>query len=438
MCCLVVQCSTKASHDDEALPQFREPLRFFVRFDGISVPVTTPAPMIPGREKTSWNIGKTRFKFALPLAVWCGQPNLYQKNWVNSPTQIDPIIHQPWIRSYCCGQWGWDSLLKRSQTVDVAFGGCLWSLATGLKLEKSLWSDRFILSHMVQWCSMAQLLRTWSLLQGISHIFPDFPIFPKHPTPTPLSRLPGAIPMALKSDFSGSGFAMAVTTNGVRSVEIEATILPQLHSCRIKVKGLQPCTIFPACPEVLRFENSKDIKGIYGIYLYIYRWTQMDFPGGSIYMTYVRTYIYAVLCSYTHIMRINFWNHNHFSCTQVHSVSWLYLPKLCLTCPTWEHVSKNIIHQLWLTNLCQHVPRFLDKTTRSCPSSRNFYGHIWIEPRKIDGYGDRDDNDNDNDDDDSCHKMLSARCFRNAFYGNKSTQLFFINSSPVPRWGLDS
>lgn len=27
----------------------------------------------------------------------------------------------------------------------------------------------------------------------------------------------------------------------------------------------------------------------------------MDFPGGSIYMTYVRTYIYAVLCSYTHI-----------------------------------------------------------------------------------------------------------------------------------------
>lgn len=37
---------------------------------------------------------------------------------------------------------------------------------------------------------------------------------------------------------------------------------------------------FPvACPEVLRFENSKDIKGIYGIYLYNYifidglRWT---------------------------------------------------------------------------------------------------------------------------------------------------------------------
>lgn len=27
----------------------------------------------------------------------------------------------------------------------------------------------------------------------------------------------------------------------------------------------------------------------------------MDFPGGSIYMTYVRTYIYAVLCSYRHI-----------------------------------------------------------------------------------------------------------------------------------------
>lgn len=36
MCCLVrvVQCSTKASHDDEVLPQFRELLRFFVRFDG--------------------------------------------------------------------------------------------------------------------------------------------------------------------------------------------------------------------------------------------------------------------------------------------------------------------------------------------------------------------------------------------------------------------
>ncbi len=69
--------------------------------------------------------------------------------------------------------------------------------------------------------------------------------------------------------------------------------------------------------------------------------------------------------------------------------------------------------------------------------TRNFYGHmshIWINPRKIDGDGDLDDND----DDDSCHEMLRARCLRNAFYGNKSTQLFLVNSGLVPRWGLDS
>ena len=70
--------------------------------------------------------------------------------------------------------------------------------------------------------------------------------------------------------------------------------------------------------------------------------------------------------------------------------------------------------------------------------TRNFYGHIWINPRKIDGDGDLDDNDDDNDDDDSWHEMLRASCLRNAFYGNKSTQLFPVNLGLVPRWGLDS
>lgn len=174
-------------------------------------------------------------------------------------------------------------MLKRSQTVDVAFGGCLWSLATGdrilLKLEKISLIRQI---YLEPYGSMMFNGTTVEDLKSSPRNFPHVPRFshlPKASDSDSQKSLPGAIPMALKSDFSGSGFAMAVTTNGVRSVEIEATILPQLHSCRIKVKGLQPCTIFPACPEVLRFENSKDIKGIYGIYLYNYifidglRWT---------------------------------------------------------------------------------------------------------------------------------------------------------------------
>lgn len=257
MCCLVVQCSTKANHDDEVLPQFLEPLRFFVRFDGISVPVTTPAPMIPGREKTSWNIGKTRFKFALPLAVWCGM-QFVPKN-LGEFTNPNWPDNSPWIRLYCCGQWGWDSLLKRSQTVDVAFGGCLWSLATGdrilLKLEKISLIRQI---YLEPYGSM--------MFNGTTHIFPDFPIFPKHPTPTP--RNLSQVPFPWLWNPTSLDPVLPWRSRLVSDREIEATILPQLHSCRIKVKGLQPCTIFPACPEVLRFENSKDKKE-YTAYTYI-------------------------------------------------------------------------------------------------------------------------------------------------------------------------
>ena len=235
MCCLVVQCSTKANHDDEVLPQFLEPLRFFVRFDGISVPVTTPAPMIPGREKTSWNIGKTRFKFALPLAVWCGM-QFVPKN-LGEFTNPNWPDNSPWIRLYCCGQWGWDSLLKRSQTVDVAFGGCLWSLATGdrilLKLEKISLIRQI---YLEPYGSM--------MFNGTTHIFPS--------SQSIRLRLPEISPRCHSHGFEIRLLWIRFLPWRSRLVsdrEIEATILPQLHSCRIKVKGLQPCTIFPACPE---------------------------------------------------------------------------------------------------------------------------------------------------------------------------------------------
>lgn len=285
MCCLVrvVQCSTKASHDDEVLPQFRELLRFFVRFDGNFSPSDNSSSNDSRKGEDQLKHWEDQIQVRIALSGMMRHAICTQKiGWIHQP-KIDPIIHQPWIRSYCCDQWGWDSLLKRSQTVDVAFGGCLWSLATGdrilLKLEKISLIRQI---YLEPYGSMMFNGTTVEDLKSSPRNFPHVPRFshlPKASDSDSQKSLPGAIPMALKSDFSGSGFAMAVTTNGVRSVEIEATILPQLHSCRIKVKGLQPCTIFPACPEVLRFENSKDIKGIYGIYLYNYifidglRWT---------------------------------------------------------------------------------------------------------------------------------------------------------------------
>ena len=243
MCCLVVQCSTKANHDDEVLPQFLEPLRFFVRFDGISVPVTTPAPMIPGREKTSWNIGKTRFKFALPLAVWCGM-QFVPKN-LSEFTNPNWPDNSPWIRLYCCGQWGWDSLLKRSQTVDVAFGGCLWSLATGdrilLKLEKISLIRQI---YLEPYGSM--------MFNGTTHIFPS--------SQSIRLRLPEISPRCHSHGFEIRLLWIRFCHGGHDWCQIEKSKQRSCHSCTAAGSRWKACSLARFSLLVLRSYGLKTPK----------------------------------------------------------------------------------------------------------------------------------------------------------------------------------
>ncbi len=143
----------------------------------------------------------------------------------NSPTPIDPIIYQPWflvllLVGIVCPNY--------PRLVDVAFGGCLWSLAAGLgpffQLERiSLIWQTYLEPYMVQFNGTT--VEDFKFSKGFPHIFTIQS--QKHPSK---SSRQGAIPMALKSDFSGSGFAM------VRSISREQT-----HPCFNLNKAINSC-----------------------------------------------------------------------------------------------------------------------------------------------------------------------------------------------------